>query len=81
MEEFSKEQLAFEHPFTMKLSGNRRVGKTHFTKTLLLNNHQLITPRLDVIIWFYGAMQQSLFAELEDSLQRGGQKIERRFRM
>ena len=76
MEEFSKEQLAFEHPFTMKLSGNRRVGKTHFTKTLLLNNHELITPRLDVIIWFYGAMQQSLFAELEDSLQRGGQKIE-----
>ena len=51
---YDEEQLRFAHPFSMQLEGNRRTGKTHFTKTLLLKNRELIAPQLDVILWLYG---------------------------
>ena len=71
------EQLRFMHPFTMTLAGNRRTGKTHFTKTLLLRNSQFIaSPPLDSIIWFYGASQQNVHDELTEVLQAHGQQIE-----
>ena len=71
------EQLRFVHPFSMTLAGNRRTGKTHFTKTLLLRNRELITsPPLDSIIWFHGASQQNVHDELAGALQTHGQRIE-----
>ena len=73
---FNEEQLRFEHPFSMQLAGNRRTGKTHFTKELLLKNQELVAPHLDVIVWFYGAPQQDVFAELTDALQARQQRIE-----
>lgn len=71
-----EDELQFKHPFTMKLSGNRRTGKTHFTKTLLLMNRELITPSIDIILWFYASRQQDVFNEIEEALHRGQQRIE-----
>ena len=71
------EQVQFVHPFTMTLAGNRRTGKTHFTKTLLLRNRELIASSpLDSIIWFHGAPQQNVHDELTEALQSHGQRIE-----
>lgn len=73
---FDGEQLCFEHPFSMQLAGNRRTGKTHFTKMLLLKNLELIAPQIDVIVWFYGAPQPNVFVELTDALRTHRQRIE-----
>ena len=73
---FDEKQLRFEHPFSMQLAGNRRTGKTQFTKELLLKNRELVAPQLDVIVWFYGAPQQDVFVELKDAMQPHQQRIE-----
>ena len=59
-------EIKFKHPFTMKLSGNRRTGKTYFTKNLILKNKELITPEIDSIIWFYDSPQDDVFHEVKD---------------
>ena len=63
------DDIKFKHPFTVKLAGNRRTGKTHFTKTLLLKNRELITPPIDSIIWFYASRQEDVFNEIESTLK------------
>lgn len=62
------DDVKFKHPFTMKLSGNRRTGKTHFTKILLLENKELVTPPIDSMIWFYASRQEDTFNEIEAAL-------------
>ena len=77
MESISREQLRFVHPFTMTLAGGRRTGKTHFTKTLLQRNLDLVSsPPLNMIVWFYGAQQHEVFSELDKTMQVLGQRIE-----
>ena len=73
----SEEQLKYVHPFSMMLAGGRRTGKTHFTKTLLERNDELISsPPLDTIVWFYGAHQDDTFDLLGDVLRAKGQHVE-----
>ena len=73
---YDEEQLRFAHLFSMQLAGNRRTGKTHFTKTLLLKNRELIAPQLDVIFWFYGAPQRDVIDGVTNALQSQKQRIE-----
>ena len=73
----NEEQLKCEHPFTMILAEGRRTGKTHFTKTLLERNDELISsPPLDTIVWFYGARQDEIFDHLGDVLRAKEQHVE-----
>ena len=73
----SEEQLKCDQPFSMILAGGRRTGKTHFTKTLLERNDELISsPPLDTIVWFYGARQDEVFDQLGDVLRAKGQHVE-----
>ena len=57
--------IQFKHPFSMILSGNRRTGKTHFTKTLILRNRELIAPPIDRVFWFYASHQADVFSEID----------------
>lgn len=59
--------IQFKHPFSMILSGNRRTGKTHFTKTLILKSRELIAPPIDRIFWFYASHQADVFREIDAS--------------
>ena len=72
MEVFNEDDIKFKHPFTMVLSGNRRTGKTHFTKILLLKN--MIIPEIRTIIWFYTSQQPKVFQEIKNSLK--SQRVE-----
>lgn len=73
----NENQLKFVHPFTMILAGGRRTGKTHFTKTLLERNCELVSsPPLDAIVWFYGARQEEIFDALSGTLREKGQYVE-----
>lgn len=68
MDVVSAEQLLLHHPFSMLLSGSRRTGKTEFTKTLLLQSNDFITPRVNWIFWFAPTHQKELFQVLEEKL-------------
>ena len=65
METIQVEDLKFKHPFSMLLTGARRTGKTHFTKTLLRKATEFITPQIDLVFWFAPSRQNDLFDELE----------------
>ena len=65
MDTIQAEQLKFKHPFSMLLTGARRTGKTHFTKTLLQKAAEFITPHIDLVFWFAPSRQNDLFDELE----------------
>ncbi len=62
------DDVKFKHPFSMLISGGRRTGKTHFTKTLLLRNNEFITPKVDHIFWFYASYQPIAFDELKENV-------------
>ena len=65
MDTIQAEELKFKHPFSMLLTGARRTGKTHFTKTLLQKASEFITPQMDSVFWFAPSRQNDLFDELE----------------
>ena len=65
MDTIQAEELKFKHPFSMLLTGARRTGKTHFTKTLLRKAAEFITPQIDLVFWFAPSRQNDLFDELE----------------
>ena len=65
MDTIQAEELKFKHPFSMLLTGARRTGKTHFTKTLLRKASEFITPQIDSVFWFAPSRQNDLFDELE----------------
>ena len=72
-----QDQLCFAQSFTMTLAGGPRTGETYFTNTLLEHNRHLLPPStLETIIWFYGALQKSIFDELTERMQEYGQRIE-----
>lgn len=62
------DDVKFKHPFSMLISGGRRTGKTHFTKTLLLRNNEFITPKVDRIFWFYASYQPIAFDEIKENV-------------
>ena len=65
MDVVKAEELKFKHPFSMLLTGARRTGKTHFTKTLLRKATNFITPQVDKVFWFAPSRQNDLFEEME----------------
>ena len=64
MEVIQEDELKFKHPFSMLLTGARRTGKTHFTKTLLRKATDFITPQIDKVFWFAPSRQNDLFDEM-----------------
>ena len=68
--------IQFKHPFSMILSGNRRTGKTHFTKTLILKSRELIAPPIDRIFWFYASHQADVFREIDASVPEAELTVE-----
>jgi hypothetical protein len=52
----------------MLISGGRRIGKTHFTKTLLIRNNEFIIPKVDHIFLFYAPYQPIAFHELKENV-------------
>ena len=68
--------IQFKHPFSMILSGNRRTGKTHFTKTLILKSRELIAPPIDRIFWFYASHQADVFREIDASAVKAQLTVE-----
>lgn len=46
--------LVFRHPFTCLIAGPTSSGKTMFTIRLITHREQMIRPKIDEILWFYG---------------------------
>ena len=65
MDTIQAEELKFKYPFSMLLTGARRTGKTHFTKTLLRKAAEFITLQIDLVFWFAPSRQNDLFDEFE----------------
>ena len=60
--------VSLKHPFSMIVAGNRRAGKSEFTKRLLIENERMIQPKVEQFIWIYSAWQKELFSELLSQL-------------
>ena len=39
--------VSLKHPFSMIVAGNRRAGKSEFTKRLLIENERMISPKVE----------------------------------
>ncbi|WAR05103.1 LOW QUALITY PROTEIN: hypothetical protein MAR_020472 [Mya arenaria] len=49
--------MAFQHPFTMMISGPTACGKTTFVKTLLQHHNTWMKPSVQRIVWLYKRWQ------------------------
>ena len=52
------------HPFSMMVAGERKAGKTEFTKSFLRSRGTIINPSLERIVWCYAKHQEELYEEL-----------------
>ena len=52
-----EENMVFQHPFTMLVSGPTACGKTTFVQTLLQDQGQSISPAMQRIVWLYKRWQ------------------------
>nr|DAC81383.1 TPA_asm: FtsK [Parasteatoda house spider adintovirus] len=57
------ESLRLKAPFTALICGPTSCGKTHFLRNFLKYHTQLIFPKIDTIVWFYG-IYQDLYDEI-----------------
>ena len=55
-------------PFTMGIFGSREVGKSFFTKQLILNQEQLIYPIFERVVWIHKHYQKNIFDDLQEKL-------------
>ena len=55
-------------PFTMGIFGSREVGKSFFTKQLLLNQEKLIYPIFERVVWIHKHYQKNIFDDLQEKL-------------
>lgn len=60
---------SLKHPFSMTIAGNRRAGKSEFTKRLLFSKEKLISPNIEHIVWIYASWQKELFESLSSRLE------------
>lgn len=66
--------FVFRHPFTCLIAGPTQSGKTHFTFDLIENLKDMVEPKPEKVIWFYGEYQEKFkflpsFVELREGLE------------
>jgi len=65
MEEQMIPPIIFNHPFTCIIAGPTQSGKTIFTKKLLENSLQYISPPPTKIVWAYGEKNMSQMRDIQ----------------
>ncbi|WAR17793.1 hypothetical protein MAR_032387 [Mya arenaria] len=66
-DEINSQNMTFQHPFTMMISGPTACGKTTFVKDVLQNHKSRIQPTVQRILWLYKRWQP-LYSIIRESV-------------
>lgn len=69
---FEQRDAKFRHPFTMTVSGSTGSGKSEWVAKLLNNLGTLLTERVELVLYCYGALNANVMQLQKSGLVGGG---------